>query len=142
MSHVDDESRRQVLTRVAASRVRVVDAVESVRSGVQGSVRSFPLSATALKMAGVALGGLALTGVVAMKLAGKKKKPQPKPDLKARAVALQALSALAIPLLQRWLVSGDSVPSRSVRSSAAPMGKKKIFPDFNAMFYRWLGLSK
>ncbi len=142
MSRVDDESRRQILTRVAASRVRVVDAVESVRSGVQGSMRSFPLSATAIKTMGVALGGLVLSGVLAAKFSAKKKKPQTKPDLKARAVALQALSALAIPLLQRWLVAGDSSQCPPAGGTAAPTAKKSIIPDFNTMFYRWLGLQK
>ncbi len=142
MSRVDDQSRREALSRIAASRVLVVDAVESVRSGVQGSVRSFPLSATALKMGGIALGGLMLFGVTAAKLAGKKKKAQPEPAMKGRAVALQALSALVIPLLHRWLVSGSQAQPPSAVEPAASVAGKRIFPDFNAMFYRWLGLQK
>lgn len=142
MSHVDDETLRQSLTRVAASRVRVVDAVEAVRSGVQGCVRSFPMSATALKMVGVAVGGLALSAVVAAKLIGKKKKAQPKSDLNGRAVALHALSAVAIPLLQRWLVVGGSEQRPSAGRCESPTGKKTRIPDFSEMFYRWLGLQK
>ena len=73
MSCVNDQARRQqALTRVAASRVRVVDSVESVRRGVQGCARAFPLSGTALKMGGGALAGLVVAGVVAKKLSGKK----------------------------------------------------------------------
>lgn len=143
MSHVDDEIRRQSLTRVAASRVRVVDAVEAVRNGAQGCVHSFPVSATALKMAGVALGGLALSGVLAAKLFGRKKKPQPiKAELKGRAVALQAISALAIPLLQRWLVSGSTERHSGGKESIHASAGKSSVPDFSALFYRWLGLQK
>ena len=146
MSCVDDQARQQILTRVAASRVRVVDAVDSVRKGVCGTARAFPLSSTALKMTGVALGGLALTGIVAGKIAGKKaKKVQPKPELKGSTVALQALSAIAIPLLQRWLNSRQDVKvSEGVRGEPVvrTTSSRFVLPDINGMFFRWLGLHK
>ena len=64
MSCVNDQTRRQqALTRVAASRVRVVDSAESVRRGVQGCVHAFPLSGAALKMGGGVLAGLVIAGV-------------------------------------------------------------------------------
>lgn len=146
MSRVDDQARQQILTRVAASRVRVVDAVDSVRKGVCGTARAFPLSATALKMTGVALGGLVLTGIVAGKIAGKKaKKVQPRQELKGRTVALQALSAIAIPLLQRWLTARQEVKvSEGVCGEPVVRTTTTRFaiPDINGMFYRWLGLQK
>lgn len=146
MSCVNNQTRRQqALTRVAASRVRVVDSVESVRRGVQGCVRAFPLSGTALKMGGGVLAGLVIAGVVAKKLSAKKdKKTPPKPELKGSAVALQALSALAIPLLQRWLVSQASAQPSVAAADAAKKSSSVRFamPDINGMFYRWLGLQK
>lgn len=146
MSCINDQTRRQqALTRVAASRVRVVDSAESVRRGVQGCVRAFPLSGAALKMGGGVLAGLVIAGVVAKKLSAKKeKKMPPKSELKGSAVALQALSALAIPLLQRWLVSQTtahpSVPAADVAKK--PSTARFTMPDINGMFYRWLGLQK
>lgn len=146
MSCVNDQTRRQqALTRVAASRVRVVDSAESVRRGVQGCVRAFPLSGAALKMGGGVLAGLVIAGVVAKKLSGKKTKKMPqKAELKGSTVALQALSALAIPLLQRWLVSQSSaqpsVPAAEVAQK--PSTVRFSMPDINGMFYRWLGLQK
>lgn len=146
MSCVNDQTQRQqALTRVAASRVRVVDSVESVRRGVQGCVRAFPLSGTALKMGGGVLVGLVVAGVVAKKLSSKKeKKTQPKPELKGSVVALQALSALAIPLLQRWLVSQTTAqPSVAAAETAKKSSSVRLsLPDINGMFYRWLGLQK
>ena len=143
MSHVDDETLRQSLTRVAASRVRVVDAVEAVRKGAQGCVHSFPVSATALKMAGVALGGLVLSGVLTAKLFGRKKKPKAiKPELRGQAVVLQAVSALLIPLLQRWLVSGGTARHSGGKESVQTSIGKSSALDFSALFYRWLGLQK
>lgn len=146
MSRVDDQARQQVLTRVAASRVRIVDAVESVRRGTRGVVRSFPMSATALKMGGVAIGGLVVAGMVAKKFSGKKpKKESIKSELKGRTVALQALSAVAIPLLQRWVVSLGSAPAEGTpmeersKDGASP---RFSLPDFRGVFYRWLGLQK
>lgn len=146
MSCVNDQTRRQqALTRVAASRVRVVDSAESVRRGVQGCVRAFPLSGTALKMGAGVLVGVVVAGVSAKKLFGKKeKKTQPKPELKGSTVALQALSALAIPLLQRWIVSQtaaqSSVPTAEAVKKSTPT--RFSLPDINGMFYRWLGLQK
>lgn len=146
MSCVNDQTRRQqALTRVAASRVRVVDSVESVRRGVQGCVRAFPLSGTALKMGGGVLAGLVIAGIVAKKLSGKKeKKTPPKQELKGSAVALQALSALAIPLLQRWLVSQTAAGTPAAPAEAARKSSsvRLALPDINGMFYRWLGLQK
>lgn len=146
MSCVNDQTQRQqALTRVAASRVRVVDSVESVRRGVQGCVRAFPLSGTALKMGGGVLVGLVVAGVVAKKLSSKKeKKTQPKPELKGSTVALQALSALAIPLLQRWLTSHAGAQPGIVASEPAQKSVSTRFslPDINGIFYRWLGLQK
>lgn len=146
MSCVNDQARRQeALTRVASSRVRVVDSVESVRRGVQGCVRAFPLSGTALKIGGGVLAGLVIAGVVAKIFSAKKEeRALPKPELKGRAVALQALSVLAIPLLQRWLVSQTSaqsaVPAAEVAQKSAAV--RFAMPDINGMFYRWLGLQK
>lgn len=146
MSCVNDQAQRQqALTRVAASRVRVVDSVESVRRGVQGCVRAFPLSGTALKMGGGVLAGLVVAGVVAKKLSGKKEKKAPaKPELKGSAVALQALSALAIPLLQRWLVSQTAAQSSVPVAEPVQKASSTRFslPDINGLFYRWLGLQK
>lgn len=146
MSCVNDQTRRQqALTRVAASRVRVVDSAESVRRGVQGCVRAFPLSGTALKMGGGVLTGLVIAGVVAKKLSAKKeKKMPPKSELNGSAVALQALSALAIPLLQRLLVSQTTVqpPVPAVEVAKKPSIARFTMPDINGMFYRWLGLQK
>lgn len=146
MSCVNDQTRRQqALTRVAASRVLVVDSVESVRRGVQGCVRAFPLSGTALKMGGGVLAGLVIAGVVAKKLSAKKdKKTLPKSELKGSAVALQALSALAIPLLQRWLVSQTAAQPSVAAADAAKKSSSVRFalPDISGMFYRWLGLQK
>lgn len=146
MSCVNDQTRcQQALTRVAASRVRVVDSVESVRRAAQGCVRAFPLSGTALKLGGGVLTGLVIAGVVAKKLSAKKeKKMLPKPELRGRSVALQALSALAIPLLQRWLVSqksaqlSDPVAETVQKTSTVRFSR----PDINGMFFRWLGLQK
>lgn len=146
MSCVNDQTRRQqALIRVAASRVRVADSVESVRRCVQGCVRAFPLSGTALKMGGGMLAGLIVAGVVAKKVSGKKeKKTSPKPELKGGAVVLQALSALAIPLLQRWLVPPTAAqPTVSASEAVKKMSSVRFpLPDINGMFYRWLGLQK
>ena len=125
--------------------MRVVDSVEPVRRAAQGCVRAFPLSGTALKLGGGVLAGLVIAGVVAKKLSAKKeKKMPPKPELRGRSVALQALSALAIPLLQRWLVSQSSaqpsVPAAEVAQK--PSTVRFSMPDINGMFYRWLGLQK
>lgn len=146
MSCVNDQTRRQqALTRVAASRVRVVDSAESVRRGVQGCVRAFPLSGTALKVGGGVLTGLVIAGVVAKKLSGKKTKKMPqKAELKGSTVALQALSALAIPLLQRWLITQTAAQPVVAASEPAqkPTPARFSLPDINGMFYRWLGLQK
>ena len=146
MSCVDNQTRcQQALIRVAASRVRAVDSMESVRRGVQGCVRAFPMSGTALKMGGGVLTGLVLAGVVAKKLSAKKaKKASPKPELKGSAVALQALSALAIPLLQRWLISQTAAQSSvpAAEPVQKPSAVRFALPDINGIFYRWLGLQK
>lgn len=144
MSRVNDQARQQVLTRVAASRVRVVDSVEAVRSGIRGCVRAFPLSATALKMGGGVLGGLVLAGLVATKFSRKKaKKTQLKPELKGSTVALQALSAVAIPMVQRWLAARSAEQSMAASVDSAQKTSPRFpLPDINGMFYRWLGLQK
>ncbi len=146
MSGVNDQIKQQALTRVAASRLRVVESVATVRNGVQGCVRSFPVSGAALKTIGVALGGLVVSGVIAGKLGRNRKTKTAAPSspaLSGRAVALQALSALAVPLAQRWL----SAQSQGAVPAAAPTPKaaapaRSVFPDINAIFYRWLGLQK
>lgn len=144
MSRVNDQARQQVLTRVAASRVRVVDSVEVVRSGIRGCVRAFPLSATALKLGGGVLGGLVLAGLVAAKFSRKKaKKTQPKPELKGSTVALQALSAVAIPMVQRWLTTRSAEQQMMASVDSAQKASARFpLPDINGMFYRWLGLQK
>lgn len=123
----------------------MVDSVESVRRAAQGCVRAFPLSGTALKLGGGVLTGLVIVGVVAKKLSGKKTKKMPqKAELKGSTVALQALSALAIPLLQRWLISQTSAQPVAAASESVqkPASTRFSLPDINGMFYRWLGLQK
>lgn len=147
MSGVNDQIKQQTLTRIAATRVRSVEAVTSVRNGVQGCVRTFPVSGAALKMAGVALGGLVLSGMLAGKLRRRRKVAKAvEPGPTGRTVALQALSALAIPLVQRWLTAQQNPATQGEDSHEQPRtersGVRFGFPDLNAAFYRWLGLQK
>lgn len=146
MSCVDNQTRcQQALTRVAASRVRAVDAAESVRRGAQGCLRAFPLSGTALKMGSGVLVGLIAAGFVAKRVSAKKeKKMPPKPELGGMAVALQALSALAIPMLQRWLLSRSPEQTCAVspRTEQKNLSPRLSLTSFSERFYRWLGLQK
>lgn len=149
MSGVNDQIKQQALTRIAASRLHVVESVATVRNGVQGCVRSFPVSGAALKTIGAALGGLVVSGVIAGKIARTRKTkpaaPAASPALSGRSVALQALSAIAIPLAQRWLAAqgqGMAAAAPAPAPKAAGASSRSLFPDFNAIFYRWLGLQK
>lgn len=145
MSGVNDQNKQQVLTRIAATRVRMVDAVTTVRNGVQGCVRTFPGSATTLKTIGAVVGGVVASGLIVGKVRQRRKPSREEaPAVSGRTVALQALSALAIPLLQRWLASQQAGVAAPGCEKPAPATSQPrfAFPDLNAAFFRWLGLQK
>lgn len=145
MSGVNDQNKQQVLTRIAATRVRMVDAATTVRNGVQGCVRTLPVSVATLKTIGAVVGGVVASGVIAGKIRQRRKPAREEaPAVSGRVVALQALSALAIPLLQRWLASQQAGAPATGREkpAQATAGFRFALPDWNAAFFRWLGLQK
>ena len=142
MSQVNDQARQQALTRVAASRVRAVDATEAVRRGVTGCVRALPVSAGVLKASGVALAGLVAAGVVSSRIAARRKKKQAlEREMSGRTVALQLLSAVAVPLLHRWLVNRSGIVAQTPAEQKTPVADAHE-SGLSGAFYRWLGLLK
>lgn len=141
MSGVDVQNKSEALNRVVASRVRILDAAEKTRRGARACVQSLPVSLPVIKMGVATLGGLAAAFVVAKRMSSKKpskKKAVEGTTATAGAVALQALSAIVIPLIQRRMMESSVNESSQIEEAKGNISSDKT--SLSALFYRWLGL--
>ncbi len=96
----------------AKSRLELVTSLSSARRGVGRCVEAIPVSANALKLGAVALGGTALVGILLSSRRKAKAVAALPPPASSRGhahpVLSEAVLTLLLPLLRRCLLSDSS----------------------------------
>lgn len=134
-----DKRKQQILTHIAESRLRTVDAVENTKQRVNHCVATAPLAISVLKLSGVATVGLITAGILTSKVRKNAKKISAAPEtVSVRTVAMQLISLLVIPAIHACLTEKKS--PAFVNTATAP--NQDFARGFSSLFYRWLGLVK
>lgn len=129
--------------RLALTRVRTVESVESARSGVNKRIDMLPSPETALKYAAMAGAGVFLSRSFLRAAKGKAapiaaaapaRVPNPWSGL-----AVQVISIMLLPVLQK-IMAGEKPAVKLPTMPQLPSMPE--IPTPSDMFFRWLGLQK
>lgn len=130
--------------RLALARVRMVESVESARTGVNRRIDMLPSPETMLKYAAMAGAGVFLSRAFLRAAKGKAAPvaaavPAARVPSPWSGLAVQVISVLLLPVLQK-IMAGEKPEWKMPTMPQMPT--MPAVPSPTELFFRWLGLQK